>query len=212
MFTGLVEGTARIRSLERLAGEQGEAARLVLAELPWSDLPAPGDSVAVDGVCLTVEVVEEDALVFHLMPETVRRTTFAHAVPGMRVNVERALRVGDPLGGHIVTGHVDAVARVAEVEEAADGSRLVRFVLSAEYAPYLAPKGSVAVDGVSLTVVGVEAPVGHEVSFSVGLIPHTLAVTTLGTKGPGSRVNVEVDILARYVVEAVRRFTTSAGT
>jgi len=212
MFTGLVEGTARIRSLERQSVEQGEAVRLVLTELPWTELPAVGDSVAVDGVCLTVESRGADSLVFHLMPETVRRTTFAHAFVGMRVNVERALRAGEPLGGHVVTGHVDVVARIAEVEEEADGSRLVRFVLPADYAPYLAPKGSVAVDGVSLTVVDVGSPDGREVSFSVGLIPHTLAVTTLGTKGPGSTVNVEVDVLARYVVEAVRRFLPSAGT
>jgi len=206
MFTGLVEGTARVRAAEKFVVEEGEAVRLVLGEIPWSILPKVGESVAVDGVCLTVEAIEEDALVFHLMPETVRRTTFAYALPGMRVNVERALRVGDPLGGHIVTGHVDAIARIVHAEEMKDGSRLVRFALPAEYAPYLAPKGSVAIDGVSLTVINVGMLSEQEAAFTIGLIPHTLSATTLGEKSPGFSVNVEVDILARYVVEAVRRF------
>ncbi len=179
MFTGIVE-LARVRSLRR-----SKAGARLDVDLPF-DAEA-GESVAVSGVCLTW-----NGGGFDVVPETLSRTTLGGLKAGGRVNVERSLRAGDRLGGHFVMGHVDAVGEVAAVERSRKAVAL-RVAMPADLARFVAPKGSIAVDGVSLTVVDVESD-----RFSVALIPYTLARTTLGAARRGTRVNLEVDVLARY--------------
>ncbi len=156
-----------------------------------------GDSVAIDGACLTAESVEGDVIGFHAVPETLRRTSLGRLRPGNEVNVEPALRAGEPLGGHIVQGHVDGVGRVQSVEAEGDGLRV--FVeASTGILRYCVEKGSITVDGTSLTVAEL-----HDDAFGVALVPHTLAATTLGSLVPGREVNLEVDVLAKYVERLV---------
>jgi riboflavin synthase alpha subunit len=178
VFTGLVREVGRVASFE--------AGRLVVEAETSGEL---GDSIAVDGVCLTVVENGGGRLAFDVVPETLSRVKPF----GERVNLEPALRAGDPLGGHYVQGHVDGVGTVAAVTPEADGVR-VRIDPPAELLRYLVEKGSVAVDGVSLTVAAVD-----ETGFEVALIPHTLEVTTLGRLSSGDRVNLEADVLAKYV-------------
>ena len=190
MFTGIVQAVGRIRALLPRGGDL----RLVV-ETGTLDLAgvAPGDSIAVGGACLTAVELEPAAFAADVSRETLARTILGELGVGAPVNLERALRAGDALGGHYVTGHVDGIARVLELREDARSWR-VRFEVPATLARYLAPKGSATVDGVSLTVNEVEGR-----SFGVNLIPHTLAVTTLGGLATGRRVNLEGDIIARYV-------------
>ena len=177
MFTGLVREVGTVASYD--------GARLVVESATTAEL---GDSIAIDGVCLTVVAVEPGRLSFDVVPETVSRVKeFAG-----RVNVEPALRAGDPLGGHQVQGHVDGTGSVIAVEPEGDGVR-VRIALRPELLRYCAEKGSITVDGVSLTVAAL-----HEDGIEVALIPHTLAETTLSERVPGDLVNVEVDVLAKY--------------
>ena len=178
MFTGLVREVGEVVSFEE--------GRLVVEAATGGEL---GDSVSVDGVCLTVVANGGGRLAFDVVPETLDRVKPF----GDRVNLEPALRAGEPLGGHYVQGHVDGVGRVASVEPEQDGVR-IRIEPPAELLRYLVEKGSVAVDGVSLTVAAVD-----ERGFEIALIPHTLAETTLSSAGPGSPVNLEVDVLAKYV-------------
>lgn len=194
MFTGLVQDLGTIEELER----SGEGARLTIASSLAAELH-DGDSVAVNGVCLTASAVRDHRFVADVMNETLGRSTLCAADTGSRVNLELPLRASDRLGGHMVQGHVDGVGEVGEV--AADGiSRRVRIAAPAEVLRYVVRKGSVAVDGVSLTVVDVD-----ERSFTVSLIPETLERTTLGTAGPGRIVNLEVDVLAKYVEKLLAR-------
>ena len=158
-----------------------------------------GDSVAVNGVCLTVAALDDHGFAADVMPETVRRTALGGLAPGAAVNLEQALRLGDAVGGHLVTGHVDAVGIVTAQREDSN-ARWCTVEVPQRLAPLLAEKGSVAVDGISLTVVDV---VGG--TFTVSLIPHTLQVTTAGSWRPGSSVNVEADLMARYVVRALEQ-------
>ena len=154
---------------------------------------AAGESVAVNGVCLTVQGAVATQLTFHAVPETLARSTIGHLLPGDPVNVEPALRAGDPLGGHYVQGHVDAVGRVQSVEAQGEGLRV--FVEAPnDVLRYCVEKGSIAIDGVSLTIAEVA-----EDAFSVVLVPHTLNATTLAALTPGREVNLEVDVLAKYV-------------
>lgn len=178
MFTGLVREVGQVASF---AG-----GRLVVEAATDAAL---GDSVAIDGVCLTVVESGGGRLAFDVVPETLERVKPF----GARVNVEPALRAGDPLGGHQVQGHVDGVGRVAVVEPEGDGAR-VRIEAPPELLRYCVEKGSITVDGVSLTVAAVDAS-----GFEVALIPHTLAATTLSELAPGSLVNLETDVLAKYV-------------
>lgn len=189
MFTGLVEALGTVRSLR----SDGAGRQLCIAAPEITSELALGDSVAVNGACLTV--VEHDATTcrFQVGPETLLRTNLGELAPGDRVNLERSLRVGDRLGGHLVQGHVDGVGRVAERVPQGDWE-LFWFACPTALAAQMVPKGSVAVDGVSLTLVDVAAE-----RFSIALIPHTLAHTTLGFKGPGAAVNLETDLLAKYV-------------
>jgi riboflavin synthase len=189
VFTGIVECVGKVESLRPL----GDAARLVVRAPAIAPELHVGDSVAVSGACLTVTEASGETIAFDAVRETLDRTALGELAPGGAVNLERAVRADGRLDGHIVQGHVDATGRVREL---ARHGRDVRLVLDcpAGFATQLVPKGSVAIDGVSLTVVDVE-PEG----FDVALIPHTLEVTTLGRLAPGARVNLEADVLGKYV-------------
>jgi riboflavin synthase len=189
MFTGLIEalGTVRERTVT------GAGSRLVIVEPAIAGELRLGESVAVNGVCLTVVAHDAETFAFEAGPETLARTNIGELAIGDRVNLERSLRVGDRLGGHFVQGHVDGVGRIAR--HIPQGEWLtVWFSCPTELAAQMVSKGSVAVDGISLTLVDVEAD-----GFSVALIPHTLEHTTLGSKGPGAVVNLETDVLAKCV-------------
>ena len=199
MFTGIVEELGRIVRLETVE----DSARLTVEAPTVTQDVSLGDSVSVNGCCLTVTAVHGSTFTADLMAETLTRTTLGSQAPGDPVNLERALRASDRLGGHIVQGHVDATAEVLD-HHRGEHWDLLRIGLPQEIARYVAVKGSVALDGVSLTVVNVVdasdvAPVpGAGASLSVGLIPETLRRTTLGSRRPGERVNLEVDVLAKY--------------
>jgi len=189
MFTGLVEEVGTVARVE--ARDGGARVRLTAARV--LDGLAPGDSVAVDGACLTVVAIHGDGFEIDAVAETLARTVLGRREEGDRVNLERALRMGDRLGGHIVQGHVDGTGRVAEVAPEGDGRRL-RVEAGDAIMRYVVEKGSITVDGVSLTVAGRDRG-----GFEVALIPHTLGETTLGEAGPGREVNLEVDLVAKYV-------------
>jgi riboflavin synthase len=195
MFTGIVRERGNIVSIAR----SGEGARLRIAAPETASAATVGDSIAVSGVCLTVVSVAGAELAFDAVAETLRRSSLGALEAGNEVNVEPALRAGDPLGGHYVQGHVDAVGRVAKVEPEGDG-RSMTFDAPSEVLRYCAEKGSITVDGVSLTVAGLD-----ETTFTVALIPHTLAETTLGALEPGDEVNLEADVLAKYVERLLAR-------
>jgi riboflavin synthase len=189
MFTGLIEALGKVVQVK----EEGSARRLILsAPQPVGEV-AVGDSMAVNGVCLTVVERVTDQLHFQAGPETILRTDLGTIKPGDAVNLERPLAVTDRLDGHFVQGHVDGLGRIAERVREGDWE-LVWFSCPAELTALMVPKGSVAVDGVSLTLVQVFPD-----RFSVSLIPHTLRHTTLGFKTLGDSVNIETDILAKYV-------------
>ena len=192
MFTGIVQAVGRIAAVET----RGDGLRINV-DIGIRDVAdvALGDSIAINGCCLTIVEINGSTLGFDVSAETLRCTTGLDRVGD--VNVEVALRVGDSLGGHFLTGHVDGVGTVTQmraVTEAADGSWLLQIDAPREIARFIAAKGSIAVEGVSLTVNGVDGARLH-----VNLIPHTLAVTTLAALKPGARVNLEVDLIARYV-------------
>jgi riboflavin synthase alpha subunit len=182
VFTGLVREVGQVVSFRdgRLKIESSLAAAI-------------GDSVAIDGCCLTVVDGDRRTLSFDAVPETLARTTLGRLEPGVGVNLEPALRAGEPLGGHYVQGHVDAVGSVRSVEPEGEG---VRMWVDApgEVLRYCVEKGSVAVDGVSLTIAELD-----DDGFAIALVPHTLTATTLATRGPGDEVNLEADVLAKYV-------------
>lgn len=199
MFTGIVEELGRVVRLETVE----DSARLTVEAPTVTQDVSLGDSVSVNGCCLTVTAVHGSTFTADLMAETLTRTTLGSQAPGDPVNLERALRASDRLGGHIVQGHVDVTAEVLD-HHRGEHWDLLRIGLPQEIARYVAAKGSVALDGVSLTVVDVAdasdvAPVpGAGASLSVGLIPETLRRTTLGSRRPGERVNLEVDVMAKY--------------
>jgi riboflavin synthase len=192
MFTGLIEEKGTITEVEDL----GDSVRLTIrGPLVVSDAQH-GDSIAVSGVCLTVMGQNADTFEADVMKESLDKTSLGDLRIGDEVNLERATKAGARLGGHIVQGHVDGTGRILD-RTPSEHWEVVRIALPPELAKYLVAKGSVTVDGTSLTVVDVVD--ASEPWFSVSLIPTTLAETTLGTKGPGDRVNLEVDILAKYV-------------
>lgn len=197
VFTGLVEEVGTF--LQRRSSSGGGAVLTIGARRVLEGL-ALGDSIAVNGVCLTA--VSWDAAAgwvsFDAVGETLQRTTLEHLAPGSPVNLERALAVGDRLGGHYVTGHVDGIGRFRGRQPSGNGV-VYRFGCGPELMPMLAPKGSIAVDGISLTVVDVERD-----EFSVWIVPHTQTATNLGHLGPGGTVNLETDILAKYVHRALQ--------
>ncbi|HEX6725628.1 MAG TPA: riboflavin synthase [Gaiella sp.] len=193
MFTGIVREVGRVVSVEG-----GEAARSLVVEAPaTAPTTAVGDSVAIGGVCLTAESVDGDRIRFHAVAETLRRTSLGRLTEGADVNVEPALRAGEPLGGHYVQGHVDGLGTIGSVEAEGEGLRVV-VEAPTEILRYCVEKGSVTVDGVSLTVAEL-----LEDAFAVALVPHTLGATTLRDLAPGQQVNLEVDVLAKYVERLV---------
>jgi riboflavin synthase len=194
VFTGLVQDRGRVASVERSA----EGAR-VRIDTALADRLAEGDSIAVNGVCLTAADVHQGGFSAEAMNETLAHTSLGQIEQGADVNLELPLRAGDPLGGHLVQGHVDGVGRVLAADD--DGfARRLKVEADTGVMRYVARKGSIAVDGVSLTVAGCD-----ERSFTVSLIPETLERTNLGAAEPGAIVNLEVDVLAKYVEKLVRR-------
>jgi riboflavin synthase len=189
MFTGLVQGLAEVVALV----DQPPGKRLTLRATQAAGA-ALGDSIAINGCCLTVVAIDGDRLAFEAGPETLSRTNLGALAVGSRVNIEQSLRVGDRLGGHFVTGHVDGLGVLVSRHDDRDWSTFW-FRVPAELSQQMASKGSVAVDGVSLTLVEVD----HD-RFSVALIPHTLRHTTLGGLQLGAAVNIETDLLAKYVL------------
>ena len=193
MFTGLVEEVGVVQRLEHW-GEGGRLSVQARAVLEGTRL---GDSIAVNGTCLTVVDVAGDGFTVDCMPETLQRSTLGAASRGTRVNLERSLALGQRLGGHLVLGHVDAVAEVLSTRRNGEAGE-IRFALPQEIAACVAAKGSIAIDGISLTVI--RTGPGW---FEVGIIPHTMAETTLSDLKTGTRVNLEADVLARYVQRAL---------
>jgi riboflavin synthase len=198
MFTGIIQAVGRVLAREPRAGD----VRLTIA-CEGLDLTRVhvGDSLCVQGCCLTAVELDRSTFGADVSRETLALTTLGSLEPGAPVNLEPALRAGDPLGGHLVSGHIDGVARVTEVDADARSLRLT-LETSVELARYLAPKGSVALDGVSLTINETAGA-----SFGVNIIPHTQSHTTLGKLAVGARVNLEVDQLARYVERLLEPFT-----
>jgi riboflavin synthase len=193
VFTGLVQSLAEVRALM----PEGPGMRLVVRDQPIAARSNLGDSIAINGCCLTVVGIDGADLAFEAGPETLQRTNLGRLKPGDRVNLETSLRMGNSVGGHLVTGHIDAVGRLDRRDD--DGQwRTLWFSVPETLTRQMASKGSVAVDGVSLTLVDVESN-----RFSVALIPQTLEATTLGRLGVGDAVNIETDVLAKYVERQV---------
>lgn len=196
MFTGLIEAVGTVCSLE----ERGDAARLIL-ETPFASELSLGESLAVNGCCLTVTSKEEKSVSFDLLGETLSRTNLGTLKPGSRVNLERALRADGRFGGHFVQGHIDTTAEVIATESKGADLNLV-IGLSPAGAKYFVEKGSIAINGVSLTVASLAPD-----SFGLWIIPHTLQETNLGDLKPGSKVNLEYDMLAKYAVRQLQGLT-----
>jgi riboflavin synthase len=188
LFTGLVQGVGRVGAIDR-----SDAGARVVIETPLVSELNPGDSIAVNGVCLSAAALENGSFAADAMNETLNRTSLGDLAPGAEVNLELPLRAGDRMGGHVVQGHVDGVGRVVSVAE--DGfARRIEIEAPDQVLRYVIEKGSIAVDGVSLTVAAVLSR-----TFTVSLIPETLQRTNLGRAQPGDRVNLEADVLAKYV-------------
>lgn len=190
MFTGIITAVGRVRSVEPLG--QGRDMRLVI-EQAWAEPPAIGASIACSGCCLTAVELGPDWFAIDASGETLSKTVLGTWQPGTRINLERSLRLGDELGGHLVSGHVDGVGEIVS-RTPENGSTRFRIRVPAPLHRFIAPKGSVAVNGISLTVNEVDGDV-----FGINIIPHTLANTDLGDRQPGDPVNIEIDTLARYV-------------
>ncbi|MFP8880330.1 MAG: riboflavin synthase [Myxococcota bacterium] len=199
MFTGIVEAVGVVSRIEG----RGDLTRLTIEAAPIVDGVEIGDSVAVNGGCLTVTAIDGPRLGFDAIRETLDRTSMGGLAVGSRVNLERAMRASDRLDGHIVQGHVDGVGRVRELTRDGEDVRLV-IDCGPEIVDFLVEKGSVTIDGVSLTVVGVS-----ESGFDVALIPHTLDVTTLSDREPGDYVNLEADVLGKYVKRYLDRIAVA---
>jgi riboflavin synthase len=194
VFTGIIEEIGTVRE----AARKGDVTRLAVAAAVACEGSDLGASVAVNGVCLTVVARASDELVFELGPETLARTALGRLATGHRVNLERPLRFGGALGGHLVLGHVDGVGTVQTVTRVESTARVRIAVGDPALAPLLIPQGSVAVDGVSLTVAALAGT-----TFEVMLIPHTLAATTLDALAAGQAVNIETDVIGKYVVRSL---------
>ncbi len=198
MFTGLVQSLAEV--VDVIAEPPG--VRLIIRDAPIAAAAKIGDSIAINGCCLTIVGIDGDRLSFQAGEETLSRTNLGQLAGGSKVNLEQSLRAGDPIGGHYVTGHIDCLATVDSRDDDADWCKMWFRAPAAQLAQ-MASKGSVAVDGVSLTLVDVGSD-----CFSVALIPHTLSITTLGSRQPGDHVNIETDVLAKYVQSQLTRSST----
>ena len=203
MFTGIIQGTAEVVAIDPRDNFRTHVVRLPEALLPGLE---PGASVAHNGCCLTVTRIDGERVAFDLMQETLRVTNLGTLTVGDRVNVERAARFGDEIGGHAMSGHVLCTAEVVDVVESPDNCE-VRFRLPGEHARYLFTKGYIGIDGISLTLGEVDGP-----DFSVHLIPETLARTNLATRRPGDRVNIEIDPQTQAIVETVERVLAARET
>ncbi|HZW11340.1 MAG TPA: riboflavin synthase [Phycisphaerales bacterium] len=204
MFSGIVQATGRISSMERTSAGR----RLLIDPRGWAHAPRAGDSICVSGCCLTLAapVGPGGLLAFDVIPESLARTTLGGLGAGGIVNLESSVTAATPMDGHVVQGHVEGVGEVVGLQN--DGEWRVRVVPPRELMPCIVPKGSIAVEGVSLTIAAVEPGAGW---FEVALIPTTLGRTTLGSLAPGSRVNIETDILARTVVHVMRHYAGLLG-
>ncbi len=200
MFTGIVEAVAPVESIET----RGDVVRLVIAAPQLSEVVALGDSVAVNGTCLTIAEADPKRLHFDAIPETLEKTSLGALVVGSRVNLERAMRADGRFDGHIVQGHVDECGRVRDWQRNGGDVRLA-LTTSTEFAAGLIEKGSVTIDGVALTIVGLRSD-----GFDVALIPHTLEVTTLGDLEAGAPVNLESDVIGKYVKRYLDRIGADA--
>ena len=201
MFTGLVETVGRVSAREKVAGGM----RVRIAAPAILDGVRLGDSIAVDGACLTVVAFDEETFTVDAVAETLRRTVIGDRDVGAQVNLERAMRLGDRLGGHLVQGHIDGVGSVRDVMPDGAGVRLTIDV-PPQLGRYVVEKGSITVDGVSLTVAATSTA-----RVEIALIPHTLAETTLGSAASGRRVNLEVDLVAKYVEALSAPYRPSEG-
>jgi riboflavin synthase len=196
MFTGIVEGLAAVRSVAKAKKGADTVMRIKLGRMARG--LKKGDSVCINGACLTVTKMQKGEAEFEMVAETMRRTSLGSLKPGDRVNVERSMKVGDRLEGHFVLGHVDGTATIVDkIEKPAETTMWFKLDNKA-LSRALVPKGSIAVDGISLTVVDVD-----DEKFSVSLIPHTLAITSLGLKKNGDKVNIETDVLSKYVSKSL---------
>jgi riboflavin synthase len=200
MFTGIVEEIGTVKRVEARPG----GLRMEIGATVVLEGTGPGDSISVNGVCLTVETISESSFTVFLSSETVELSTLDGAAAGYQVNLERALALGDRLGGHLVSGHVETKGQILELKKEGEGYRLA-VTCPPAFTPYLVPKGSISVDGVSLTIVD-----SKEQVFSVSMIPETFEKTTFRLKTPGNFVNLEPDLILKYVMSVVRNFT--AGT
>ena len=200
MFTGLIEEVGTVVSLTRTA-----VGRLVIVSNKVINDVAIGDSVAINGVCLTVTSISDSKLSFDAVPETLNRSTLKDLHPGDKVNLEASLRAGKMIGGHFVQGHVDGVGTFESITPLAE-SRVIRISASRELLRYIVEKGSIAIDGISLTIASVD-----DSGFTVAVIPHTLSVTTLGLKRPGDHVNLETDIIGKYIEKFVNDRKGTSG-
>jgi riboflavin synthase len=200
VFSGLI---AHLGTVAAVVPETAGGVRLyVMAPDAVAEGIAPKDSIAVNGVCLTVTAHDEATISFDVVPETLSRSTLGALGPGNAVNLELSLRLGDRLGGHLVYGHVDATSTIVAKDVEGQGHRL-RIEMVPELSRFIVEKGYITVDGVSLTVAAV-----HDAHFEIALIPETSARTTLGPKGPGDRVNLEIDPIARYALASAGRYTS----
>lgn len=206
MFTGIIEEVGRVTAVD----PAGDGVRLTIHAPSSVNGVAHGESIAIGGVCLTVVDWTGDAFTADVMKQTLDMSTLADAHPGARVNVERALASGARLGGHIVQGHVDGTGTVTEIRPG-EGWQVVRVEVPADLAPLVVDKGSITLDGTSLTVSAVSAPDADRHWLEVSLIPETLRATTFGDRGVGDRVNVETDVLARHV-RRLAAFSNVEGT
>jgi len=202
MFTGIIEELGTVARLE----PRGAGARITVRCAKVLGDSEPGSSICVSGVCLTAAELRRDAFAADVAPETLRRSNLGELRPGSVVNLERPLSPGGRLGGHIVQGHVDATGEVYSLGELGDGNWWLRVRVPPEIDPYLVEKGSVAIDGISLTIAALEGDL-----LAVSVIPHTHGNTTLRNYGPGSRVNVETDIIAKHVAKLLGKTGRAPG-
>jgi len=201
VFSGIIEGLCEVREARR--GREGMRVKIALG--PLAEGVRVGDSIAVNGACLTVTELASGLAQFDVVSETLARTTLGHLQSGAKVNLERSLRIGDRLHGHFVQGHVDGVGKIAEIRRGPEGGE-VTVRTEPALTEQMIPKGSVAVDGISLTIVNLARD-----TFSIAVIPHTMSVTTLGLKQPGDEVNLEADLLGKWVRRALGASEASEG-
>ena len=200
MFTGIVEGTGMVKSISKIMTAKRAADRRIEIDLgKLSRGLREGDSVSVNGTCLTATSILKNSAFFEVVKETTKRTSLGLLKEGDRVNLERSLRINDRIEGHIVLGHVDGVGKIEDIVKIPSETK-IWISVNKQTARLLVPKGSIAVDGISFTIVDVNNEV-----FSVALVPHTLAITTFKSKKKGDKVNIEVDILSKYVAKLLPR-------